>query len=121
MSNVIDVTDATFHDVVLGSDKPTLVDFWADWCGPCKRFGPIFEAASDKNEDIVFGKVDTEAAQELAAQLQIQAIPPLMAFKNGKLLYRNAGALNASQLDGLIAQVREYEGQEGQEKTSGQA
>ncbi|WP_316670075.1 thioredoxin [uncultured Propionibacterium sp.] len=108
------LSEASFESTVT-SGGIVLVDFWAEWCGPCKRFGPIFEAASDKNEDIVFGKVDTEAAQDLSAQLGIQAIPTLMAFKDGKLLFRNAGALNAAQLDNLIAQVREYDTTEGGE------
>lgn len=102
------LNEANFESTVT-SDGIVLVDFWADWCGPCKRFAPIFEAASEKHEDIVFGKVDTEEAQDLATQLQIQAIPTLMAFKNGRLLFRNAGALNASQLEGLVSQVREYD------------
>lgn len=87
----------------------TLVDFWADWCQPCKRFAPVFEEASETHPDITFAKVDTESEQELAQQLQITAIPTLMAFRDGILVFSQAGALPAKSLEQLVDGVRELD------------
>lgn len=99
------LTADVFEDTV-SSSGITLVDFWADWCGPCKMFAPIYEAASEKNPDITFGKVDTEAEQALASAAGITSIPTLMAFRDGILVFSQPGALPAPALDQVIEAVK---------------
>lgn len=86
-----------------------LVDFWADWCGPCQRFAPIYEEASGRHTDVVFGKVDTEDQQDLAAALEIQSIPTIMGFRAGALVFRQSGMLQGRQLDDLIQQMKDLD------------
>jgi thioredoxin len=98
------LTDVTFRDTV--KSGIVLVDFWAPWCGPCRAFGPIFERAAEENPDIVFGKVNTEEEPDLAIERGIQAIPTLMAFRDGLLVFEQAGALPGHALQKLIDQIR---------------
>ncbi len=101
----------SFDQVVL-KDGIVLVDFWAAWCGPCRMFAPIFESASEKYPDITFAKVDTEAEQQLSASAGISSIPTLMAFRDGILLFNQAGALPATSLDELITAIQKLDMEE---------
>ena len=104
----VNLTEDTFQAAV-GGEGITLVDWWASWCGPCRMFAPVFEAASEQHDDIVFAKVDTEAEQGLASAARIMSIPTLMAFRDGVLVFSQPGALPAASLEQVIAAVRELD------------
>jgi thioredoxin 1 len=102
------LTANNFESTVNDNDI-VLVDFWAEWCGPCKMFGPIYDKVSQKHDDVVFGKVDTEDQQHLAASFGIRSIPTLMAFREGVMVFAQPGALPEASVEDLIAQVRELD------------
>ena len=101
----VTLTQENFEQTV-SAGGIVLVDFWATWCGPCRQFGPIFEEASEKYPDIVFGKIDTDDQQQLAMAAQITSIPTLMVFRDGIVVFRQSGALSLSALEDLISQVQ---------------
>jgi thioredoxin 1 len=115
----IELTAENFAEVVAKHDI-VLVDFWAEWCGPCRRFGPVFEEAARQHPDVAFGKVDTEAQPELAGAFQIMSIPTLMAFRDQVIVYADAGALPASALEDLIGQVAALDMEAVREEVAGQ-
>jgi thioredoxin len=102
------LTKENFEEVVNGNDM-VLVDFWAPWCGPCKGFAPVFETASERHGEIVFGKVNTDEEQELAASFNIRSIPTLMFFREKVILFSQAGALPGSALEQVITQGKELD------------
>lgn len=103
--SIVELNEETFQAAV-EDGKPLIIDFWAPWCGPCRQFAPVFDAAAAKHPDVTFAKVNTEEEQELAAGLRIRSIPTLMVFRERVLLFSQAGALSAAQLDDLIEQVQ---------------
>ncbi|MDX1658247.1 MAG: thioredoxin [Nitriliruptorales bacterium] len=110
-----ELTKDNFQSTIDDNDI-VLVDFWAEWCGPCRMFAPVFESVSDEHDDIVFGKVDTEDQQQLAAEFGIRSIPTLMAFRDNVLVFSQPGALPESSLEELIRQVKDLDMDEVREK-----
>jgi thioredoxin 1 len=100
-----ELTGTNFQATIDDNDI-VLVDFWADWCGPCKMFAPTYESVSEQHEDVVFAKVDTEAQQDLAAAFQIRSIPTLMAFRDNVMIFSQAGALPEAALQDLVGQIK---------------
>jgi thioredoxin 1 len=103
-----EITKDSFNDTI-NNNGIVLVDWWASWCGPCRSFAPVFEEASGRHTDIVFGKIDTEAQPELAAMARITSIPTIMAFRDGILIYSQPGALPGPSLEELIGKVRDLD------------
>lgn len=101
----IALTEQNFEQTIAGTDI-VVIDFWADWCGPCKQFAPVYEKVADKNPDITFAKLDTEAQQGIAAAAQITSIPTVMILREGIPVFAQPGALPESALDDVIAQAR---------------
>lgn len=104
----VSLTKETFDQTVDGNEI-VLIDFWADWCGPCKSFGPIYEKVSENHDDIVFAKVDTDAEQELAQAFGIRSIPTVAAIKDGVVVFSQPGALPESSVEDLVGQVRDLD------------
>jgi thioredoxin 1 len=105
---VLELNEQNFEEVILNNDF-VVIDFWAPWCGPCKGFAPVYDAASEKHEGIVFAKVNTEEQQALAGHFQIRSIPTLVIFREKVIIYAQPGAMPASGFDDLIAKAREVD------------
>ncbi|MBK7078247.1 MAG: thioredoxin [Myxococcales bacterium] len=116
-TSTVQITIDNFQEIV---EKPgiVLLDFWAEWCGPCKMFAPVFEKAAEQHTDVVFGKIDTEAEQDLAQAVGISAIPTIMVFRDGVLLFRESGALPPQALESIVDQVKKLDMDEVRKKVA---
>src|SRR5687767_8486705 len=108
MSSTVELTKENFDEIVSENDF-VLIDFWASWCGPCRRFAPVYEDAAERHSDLLFGKVDTEAQPELAAAFQIQSIPTLMIVRDQVAVFVQPGALPEAALEDVIDQARQLD------------
>ncbi len=117
--STVDLTAQTLDDA-LDTEGITLIDWWASWCGPCMQFGPIYEKASEQHDDITFAKINTETEQQLSTEVGISSIPTLMAFRDGVMVFQQAGALPGPALDNLIEQVRSLDMVEVKQKVADQ-
>ena len=117
MSSTTELTAENFESVI-GKEGIVLVDFWAAWCAPCRAFAPIFESAAAKHPDLTWGKVDTEAQQELAGALGVRSIPTVMAFRDGILLFEQPGVMPAAALDNIVTQLRGLDMEEVRKKVA---
>ena len=104
----IELTESNFNEVI-ENNETIIIDFWAEWCGPCKQFGPVFEKVAEANSDITFAKVNTEEQQALAQQFQIQSIPTVMIIKEKTLLFNQGGAFGEADFSNLVKQVKEID------------
>ncbi len=116
---VIEINRGNFEDTVTGNDI-VLLDFWASWCGPCRQFAPVFEAAAESHPDIVFAKVNTEQERELAGHFQIRSIPTLMVFRSQIIVFSQPGSLPPAALESVIGKVRELDMDEVRRQVAGQ-
>ena len=107
-TSTVQITIDNFEDTIK-KEGIVMLDFWAEWCGPCKVFAPVFEKAAEKHTDVVFGKIDTEAEQELAGAVGISAIPTVMVFRDGVLLFRESGALPPQAIDSIVEQAKKLD------------